>query len=151
MILSIISSNVLLKKQKNGNPYYILFDDKKNQDLLDFKSCFSLEDMSMNTISDYYYYLVLNGDKIDNINAIFTPGVTIDFLNYIYDKENKYNLDLICKYIGEFRENINCNDILENSFLVDIFNDTIFSNADKTAMDFLLKEFFKRNNIKIIQ
>lgn len=106
----------------------------------------------MNSLSDYYYYLLLNGDKIDNVKQILTEGQTIDFLNYIYiDKKcGHYNTDLICKYIHDFKDGVTTNDIIENAYLIDIFNEQTFTHQQRTSMNFLLEVFFRRNNIKLL-
>jgi hypothetical protein len=104
----------------------------------------------MNYISDYYYYLLLNGDKIDNVKQIFTAGQTIDYLNFLYNKFNKYNFDLVCNNISEFRDLRNYNDVIENGYLIDIFNQKTFTGTQRTAMNMSLNTFFKVNNFKVL-
>ena len=41
-------------------------------------------------------------------------------------------------------------DIIDNGYMVDIFNADPFSHAEKVGMNFLLNSFFKTNGIKIL-
>jgi len=151
MVLTSIKSDVLLKRQKAGKYFWYLFkDDLKH--LPEFKKVFGLENMAMNQLSDYYYYLLLNGDKIDNVKQILTVGQTVDFLNYIYKEKrhNKYDINLIIKYIRDFKEEITVNDIIENTYLIDLFNEKTFTKQQRTSMNFLLEAFFRRNNINLL-
>jgi hypothetical protein len=150
MVLAAVTGHVLLKRQKAGKFFYYLFTDKNKENLDEFKRVFSLTDLEMNKISDYYYYLLLNGDKLDNIKPIFTPRQTIDYLNFIYSKEKEYNIHLICKYINEFRDENNCNDILKNRDQIDIYDSNAFKGIEITTMNYALNDFFKRNKIKLI-
>lgn len=152
MVLCSIQSDVILKRQKAGKFFWYMFRDGQKNQLKEFKKVFALEHMAMNSISDYYYYLLLNGDKIDNVKQILTAGQTVDFLNYIYiEKQHRtYNANLICKYIRDFKDSITINDIVENAYLIDMFNPDVFTHSQQTSMNFLLEAFFRRNNVNLI-
>jgi hypothetical protein len=104
----------------------------------------------MNSISQYYYYLLLNGDNIDNIKQLLTKSKVIAFLNKIYDIHNTYNLDFIIKHMPDFNDKIEEKDILNNTYLIDIFNNNTFTKQQRLSMDILLHQFLLKNNINVM-
>lgn len=147
LILSSLLSDVLLKRFKCKKRLWCKFDrDNQNIDLL--KDVLKLEKFNMRDISDFYYFLMVNGDDKDNIPQLLTKGVTIKLLNQVIAKYKCLNIDNIFKEIRNFGD-ISKNDLEDNAFLVDIYNSDVFTNQEKINMDYVLTNFFTSNNIKV--
>jgi predicted RNA-binding protein len=61
-----------------------------------------------------------------------------------------YNLNLICQHIRSIKDDVTINDINENVYLIDIYNEKTFTNGQITSMNLLLDTFFKRNHISLL-
>ena len=140
-------SDVLLKRVHQNKRYWCLLD--KNLNLDQFKETLKIADLNIKNTFDYFYYLVVNGDGMDNIKQLLTRGQTIKFLNFLYNKYGKLSLEHVCHHITEFNGKINCNDIIENCYLVDLFNKDVFTHNQINNMTYVFSNFLKQNNIRV--
>ena len=139
-------SDFLLKRKINKKNHYYLID--KYSDIETVKKIFNIEKLNIPTVDYYFYFLLLNGDRIDNIKQLFTKGKTIKLLNEILEENQYISIDLIIKYVK--KEGISKNQILENCYLVDLFNDDIFSTTEKKTIKWLLNDFLLTNDINVM-
>jgi len=116
-------------------------------DIDEFKQIINLNNFKMKSISDFFYYLVVNGDKIDNIFPVLTKGKTIDLLNSVNDKYGELTISNICKELHNFSTTKTCNDIILNSQQVDIFNIDTFTINQQNNMDYTLNMFINNNRV----
>jgi hypothetical protein len=145
-LLTTLLSDFLLKRKINKKNYYHLID--KYSDIEKVKKVFNIEKLNIKKIEYYFYFLVLNGDRIDNIKQLFTKGKTIKILNEILEENQDISINLIIKYVK--KEGIFKNQILENCYLVDLFNDDIFSITEKNTMKWILNDFLLTNDINVV-
>lgn len=148
LILSILLSDVLLRKLYNGKKYQALFTNPIS-DIDRFKSIMKLETFNIKSIADFYYYLLVNGDSVDNIKQLLSPQKTINFLNDIYDKYDELSIVNICDNIRHVDNTITNIDVFNNSKQIDIFNIKTFTINQVHNMNYTLKNFFINNNINI--
>ena len=136
LILSILLSCVLIKTIKNKNNIQYLFDDdvtELNRYMHNYIKC-----ISFNNISDYFYWLVLYGDRVDNISKVAKNANELcDIFNDIYNKYNNISIDIIKKYYDNKIDLIN-----KNCELVDIFNKNAFTHQQIMFMNKALNDFF---------
>jgi len=108
-----------------------------------------LETLNIKSIADFYYYLLVNGDSVDNIKQLLSPQKTINFLNDIYDKYDELSIVNICDNIRHVDNTITNIDVFNNSKQIDIFNIKTFTINQVHNMNYTLKNFFINNNINI--
>jgi hypothetical protein len=72
---------------------------------------------------------------------------SINIINSIIEKENSISISYIINYICEKYGQGYKDSIKENLYLVDLFNDDVFSTTEKNMMNYLLNNFFKTNNV----
>lgn len=99
----------------------------------------------MKSISDFFYFLVVNGDSIDNIFPILTKGMTIKLLNLVNKKYGSLSIENICKELPEFSDSKTCMDVIFNGEQVDIFNANVFTTNQINNMSYILNDFIKNN------
>jgi len=147
-LLTTILSDFLLKRRINKKTHYCLIDSNVNIEQV--KSVFGIEKLNIKNPYDYFYFLILNGDRIDNIKKLFTKGQSIKILNNILDDFDDINLNLLLKYSKKISNEIDTKSIYDNGYLVDLFNDDIFTITEKNIMKWIMNYFFQNNNINIL-
>ncbi len=55
----------------------------------------------------------------------------------------------ICSHLSESTTTGTCDDVMENSYLIDIFNQNTFTRSQRSSMSFLLTGFFNLNGITV--
>lgn len=148
-LLTTVLSDFLLKRRLNKKTHYCLIDNNTN--IEELKEVFKIEKWDIKNPYDYFYYLILNGDRIDNIKQLFTKGQAINILNNILIDHDDIDLKLLLEYSKSVsKKNISMDTIAENAYLVDLFNDDIFTLTEKNIMKWVLNNFLQNNNIKVI-
>jgi len=108
-----------------------------------------LENLKIQRVFDFFYYLLLSGDAIDNIKQLLNKNNSIKLINLVIEKYNKVNIELLCKHITEFNSALTCNDVYENCYLIDLFNKDAFTTNQKNNMEYLVSGFLRNNEIKV--
>jgi hypothetical protein len=147
-LLTTILSDFLLKRRLQKKTHYCLID--ADADIKQVKKVFGIEKLNIKNPYDYFYYLILNGDRIDNIKKLFTKGKAINILNNILDDNDNIDLNLLLEYSKKVAPEIGMASISDNAYLVDLFNDSIFSITEKNIMKWILNNFFQNNNINVL-
>ena len=140
-------SDVLLKRHIDNKRQWYLFDE--DTDIDEFKKLFHLENLKIQRVFDFFYYLLLSGDAIDNIKQLLNKNNSIKLINLVIEKYNKVNIELLCKHITEFNSALTCNDVYENCYLIDLFNKDAFTTNQKNNMEYLVSGFLRNNEIKV--
>lgn len=140
-------SDVILKRFINGKRYWCLLDN--NADIETFKIIMKVENLKIFNIYDYFYYLIVNGDSLDNIKSLLTKEPTIKLLNNIIDIYGKLSIELICNHIGEYNKSVSKQDIYNNCYLIDLFNKDAFTDNQKNTMAYVMNNFLQRNFVEV--
>jgi len=142
-------SDVLLRRVQDNKRYWCLLD--KDTDINKFKDALNISQLNIRNIFEYFYFLIINGDDIDNIKQLLTKGNSIKLINHVIDKYNKLNLELLSNHIKDFNNALNGNDIYENCYLVDLFNSDVWTTNQKNTMIYTLGSFLTTNNVRVFE
>ena len=138
LILSVLFSCVLLRTTRAGKIKQFFFDDDVlilNDYVSNYVDC-----LKFRKIYDWFYYLLLQGDKIDNIKRLCNNKIELcKIFNILYNEYGSISIENIFK-LNIFNEN----DIIKNAELIDIYNNNAFTKHNIEFMKRGLDDFLKR-------